>query len=224
MGFSLHGYLVFRPEAVTLFDRMFPGSARFAHRVPVSGDGPTGWLLPRPLGSWISSWPEEDAAHEQRMERLEDAARGWGGIREALGIPEGGLPQPSGDDLDWLLCALLSLAGGPGVVELFDHTFGGVLGDEFASAWRDGRFVAAAGEPQRGTAYHLGGRDVPQRETPVAWCAASLDPAFTGRFLYDGYFPRGHDRVTDQAPRPLPPVHLEWPEGWPEAVRGLLHL
>ncbi len=224
MGFNLHGYLVFRLEAVTLFDRMFPGAARFAHRVPHFGDGPEGWLLPRPLGSWITSWPEEDAALEARMERFEEALAPWRSLPQALGLPEGGLPSPKGDELDWLLCALLSLAGGPGVVELFDTTFGGVLGDEFASAWRDGRFVAAAAEPMQGKAYFIGSRDVPKRETPVAWCAAALDPAFTGRFLYDGYFPRGHDAVANHIQGPLPPVHVRWPEGWPEAVRDVLNL
>src|SRR5688500_11977948 len=114
MGFSLHGYLVFRLEAVALFDRMFPGSARFAHRVPVSGDGPEGWLLPRPMGSWSTSWPVEDAAHEAQLERLEEAVGPWRSLPQALGLPEGGLPSPRGDAMDWLLCALLSLARGPG--------------------------------------------------------------------------------------------------------------
>jgi hypothetical protein len=224
MGFSLHGYLVFRLEAVALFDRMFPGSARFAHRVPVSGDGPEGWLLPRPMGSWITCWPLEDAAHEAQLERFEEAVSPWRSLREALGLPMEGLPRPHGDEMDWLLCALLSLAGGPGAVELFDETFGGVIGDEFASAWKDGRFVAAAASPMKGRAYAIGPREASKEETPVAWCAAHLDPAFTGRFLYDGYFPRGHDGVPAHAPPPLPPVHLQWPEGWPESVRDVLHL
>ncbi len=224
MGFSLHGYLVFRPEALTLFDRMFPGSARFAHRVPVSGDGPTGWLLPRPFPSWITSWPEEDEALAQRAERIEEVVSTWRELPEALGIPAEGRARLHGENFDWLLGAVLSLAGGPGAIELLDHTFGGVISDEYASAWRDGRFVAAAGAPMRGGTYFIGERDVPKRETPVAWCAASLDPAFAGRFLYDGYFPRSHDDVTDHAPRPLPAVHLAWPRSWPATVRDVLNL
>lgn len=216
MGFSLHGYLVSQPEPVALYGRLFPAALRFTRRVPVEGAGPPGWLLPRPFGASLG-----DAADEARAEELESLFEAWAERPEVLGMPGEGIEHPFAVAADWGLCAWLSLADRRGVVDVLDETHAGLLIHEHATAWRAGRFVAAAGVGTRGETYAVGTR--PRGETPVAWCAAHLDEGFAGRFLYDGYFPRGLGRSLTERPERLPErVAVAWPAGWPEGLRAVL--
>lgn len=209
MGFSLDGYLVFRPETVALFGRMFPAIVRCTRSIPVAGPGPKAWLLPRPFIIYC-----DEPAHLARVHDLEAQFDDCAELDALLGVPEAWSPYTA--RCDWGVCAILSLVDPCGVLTVSDDTHAGLIAHEHATAWRAGRFVAAAGEERDERPYRFGARDHASRETPATWCAAHLDPAFTDLFFYDGYLPRSHDREVDELPRPMPEnVTVTLPDAWP---------
>ncbi|TDC50340.1 hypothetical protein E1281_22090 [Actinomadura sp. KC345] len=213
MGFNLQGLLTVDVEALALYERLLPGGSAWA--VPVSGEGlPDAWVLPEPMhltdglgdavalpGDWF-----DDAADAD-----------W---QAAAGVPGDTAPLSSLDLTDLRFASLFSLAAPAGVVYLGDTTFGGVLDTEYAAVCVAGRLRAASGidhgKPGRedsGTAFVL--RDgaytaVPSDSvSPIADCAAVLDPRYRGAFLFDGYLPRS---IRPNASRPPREAHAEPPK------------
>ncbi|TDD83616.1 hypothetical protein E1293_14450 [Actinomadura darangshiensis] len=231
MGFNLQGLLTVDPEALALYERLLPGGSAWA--VPVTGEGlPDAWVLPEPthladgLGNALTLPPDwyDDGA---------DAA--W---RAAAGAPDASAPLPSLDLTDMRFASLFSLAAPAGVVYMGDTTFGGTLDTEYAAVCVDGRLRAASGiehgkpgDEDPGSAFVL--RDgsyatvPPDSVSPIADCAAVLDPRYRGSFLFDGYLPRSLHPDTPQPPgEPYPKplildeaVLAEWSRYFP-ILRG----
>ena len=204
MGFNLQGLLTVDREALALYERLLPGGSAWA--VPATGEGlPDAWVLPEPthladgLGNALSlpaDWYDEGADAD------------W---RAAAGVPAEAAPRASLDLTDQRFASLFSLAAPAGVVYLGDTTFGGMLDTEYALVCVAGRLRAAAGiehghlgDSDSATAFVL--RDgayapvEPGSVSPIADCAAVLDPRFRGAFLFDGYLPRSAHPRTPEAP------------------------
>ncbi|TDC84771.1 hypothetical protein [Actinomadura sp. 7K507] len=227
MGFNLQGLLTVDREALALYERLLPGGSAWV--VPVTGEGlPDAWVLPEPthladgLGDALAlpaDWFDEEADAD------------W---QAAAGVPDRPAPLSSLDLTDLRFASLFSLAAPAGVVYLGNTTFGGVLDTEYAAVCVAGRLRAASGidhgEPgdkDSGTAFVL--RDgayaaVPHGSvSPIADCAALLDPRYRGAFLFDGYLPRSIRPDTPQPPgeaHPEPPkldddVVAEWSRFFP---------
>ncbi|MFD0856862.1 hypothetical protein ACFQ07_31810, partial [Actinomadura adrarensis] len=136
--------------------------------------------------------------------------------RKAAGVPGEDAPLSSLDMTDLRFASLFSLAAPAGVVYLGDTTFGGVLDTEYAVVCVNGRLRAASGidhgnprEEGSGTAFTL--RDgaygqVPlDSVSPIADCAAVLDPRYRESFLFDGYLPRSiHPNTPEPPGEPCP--------------------
>lgn len=192
MGFALSGeLLVFTPRALAVYDALVPGAHRFRQDCAAAGL-PGGWLLP----GWHS------LADEDEPEQI-------GPVSVAALAAAGDLgPDAAFDDAERALAALVS-RGGPTVL-LTDETHAGLLVQEHALAFRDGRALAGSGDWGMGRRGHwrwsrqegLTDRAAP---SPIADAAARLLPAFQGARLFDGYLPRGTGRGLS---RPQPPMAL----------------
>ncbi|RAY11206.1 hypothetical protein DPM19_31085 [Actinomadura craniellae] len=188
MGFHLDGLFTIDGAVLTLYDRVVPGAARLAVRA--RGQGlPPGWVLPWPdMIQWLGDGTVQEVPVWFAAERADE----W---RAACGAPGDPAFEDVFHDDTVRLASLLSLATPAGVVIVDDHTFGGVLDREFAAAFVRGRLVAASGIDHFGKrAYSLdrGRFEIVESRSvdPVASCAAVLDQAFSGAFLFDGYLPR----------------------------------
>lgn len=200
MGFTLRGFLTTEPAALTLYESVLPARA---WAVRTEGAGlPPAWLLPTPYELGLE--PENLAADWFAPDHGPEWAR-------LAGIPDGPPPLWAFEQENLQLASLLSLAADAGVALIDDETFGGIIDHEYAAVFVAGRLRAAAGFGRdyaddslirgfslHGPAWH----EVESGPlTPIADCAAVIDPAFGGAFLFDGYLPRKLDSEDpDEAP------------------------